>query len=209
MTSAPSADHHSPGDTDLMLRVRDGDHAAFEALVRRHQHAVYGTACRMLGDSVEAEDITQLTFLRIHRAAPKYQPTARFTTWMFAILRNLVFNEARRRKRHKGHVSLDAPVEFSDDATPRELAHPAQSGPDAETLQIELESQIQAALQSLPEQQRLAMVLLRYEDLSYEQIAEVLGTSVPAVKSLIFRAREMLRSRLKKYLAATDGQMEG
>lgn len=192
-----------------MLRVRDGDIAAFEALVHRHQHAVYGTACRMLGDPSEAEDIAQMTFLRIHRAAPKYQPTARFTTWMFAILRNLVFNEARRRKRHRGQVSLDAPVEFSDDAGTRELAHPDQAGPDAEALQAELESQIQAALQTLPEQQRLAMVLLRYEDLSYEQIAEVLGTSVPAVKSLIFRAREVLRVRLKKYLAATKGQVEG
>lgn len=192
-----------------MLRVREGDGAAFETLVRRHQHAVYGTACRMLGDTSEAEDITQMTFLRIHRAAPKYRPTARFTTWMFAILRNLVFNEARRRKRHRGHVSLDAPVAFSDGSATRELAHPNQAGPDAEALQAELESQIQAALQALPEQQRLAMVLLRYEDLSYEQIAEVLRTSVPAVKSLIFRAREVLRIRLKKYLAATKGQKEG
>lgn len=209
MTSAPSGSGPSPGDTDLMLRVRDGDGGAFEALVHRHQHAVYGTACRMLGDAAEAEDITQLTFLRIHRAAPKYRPTARFTTWMFAILRNLVFNEARRRKRHRGHVSLDAPAEFAGDSAPRELADPVQTGPDAEALQAELESQIQAALQALPEQQRLAMVLLRYEDMSYEQIAEVLGTSVPAVKSLIFRAREVLRVRLKKYLAATKGHMEG
>lgn len=192
-----------------MLRVRDGDSAAFEMLVRRHQHSVYGTACRMLGDATEAEDITQLTFLRIHRAAPKYRPAARFTTWMFAILRNLVFNEARRRKRHRGHVPLDAPVEFADDTATRDLPNPAQATPDAEALQIELETQIQRALESLPHQQRLAMVLLRYEDMSYEQIAEVLGTSVPAVKSLIFRAREMLRGRLKKYLAATDRHFEG
>lgn len=192
-----------------MLRVRDGDDAAFEALVRRHQHSVYGTACRMLGDATEAEDITQLAFLRIHRAAPRYRPAARFTTWMFAIVRNLIFNEARRRKRHRGHVSLDAPVKFSDEAAAREIAHTTQAGPDAEALQSELESEIQNALQSLPDQQRLAMVLLRYEDLSYEQIAAVLGTSVPAVKSLIFRAREMLRIRLKKYLAATDRHLEG
>lgn len=192
-----------------MLRVREGDAGAFEVLVRRHQHAVYGTACRMLGDATEAEDITQITFLRIHRAAPGYRPTARFTTWMFAILRNLVFNESRRRKRQRGHVSLDAPVELSDETTTRQLPDPTQATPDADALQRELESQIQAALQSLPEQQRLAMILLRYEDLSYEQIAEVLHTTVPAVKSLIFRAREVLRGRLKKYLAATEGQIEG
>lgn len=209
MTSAASDSGPSPGDTDLMLRVRDGDTAAFETLVRRHQHAVFGTACRMLGDASDAEDIAQMTFLRIFRAAPKYRPTARFTTWMFAILRNLIFNESRRRKRHGILVSLDAPPPFSDDDAPRELPHPHQTGPDAEALQAELESHIQTALDALPEQQRLAMILLRYEDLSYEQIAEVLHTSVPAVKSLIFRAREVLRVRLKKYLAATNSQMEG
>lgn len=194
-------------DIDLMEAVKSGDHRAFETLVRRHQRSVYGTVCKMLGDETEAHDITQQAFVRIFRAAKSYRPEAKFTTWMFTIVRNLVFNEFRRRQKHS-HSSLDAPAAHGDTSEPTQFPMPGGATPATDLLQIELEREIQSALDALPEQQRLAMVLLRYEDMSYEDIAGVLKTTVPAVKSLIFRAREVLRGKLKKYLAATNVESE-
>ena len=196
----------TPSDVELMQRIAHGDEAALRTLVERHQNAVFATALRMLGDRTEAEDLTQLTFIRIYRAAAGYRPEAKFTTWMFTIVRNLVFNETRRRQRH-AHESLDAPRAGMDDDAPSLGELVTTSGradeaptPVGEVLQRELEEAVQAALDALPEQQRMAMVLLRYQDLSYEEIASVLDTTVPAVKSLIFRARDALKQRLARYL---------
>jgi RNA polymerase sigma-70 factor (ECF subfamily) len=198
----------TPSDVELMQRIASGDEAALRRLVERHQNMVFATALRMLGDRTEAEDITQLTFIRIYRAAPGYRPEAKFTTWMFTILRNLVFNESRRRQRH-AHESLDAPRYGADEDAPALGELVTTSGradetptPAGEMLQRELEDAVQEALDTLPEQQRMAMVLLRYQDLSYEEIAAVLNTTVPAVKSLIFRARDALKQKLAKYLRA-------
>jgi RNA polymerase sigma-70 factor (ECF subfamily) len=193
-------------DVELMARIAQGDDRALACLVERHQSAVFSTAYRMLGDRTEAEDLTQLTFIRVWKAASGYTPAAKFTTWLFTIVRNLVFNESRRRQRHQ-HESLDAPAYRRDDDSPalgETLTVTARTEdaptPAGEVLQRELEQAVQAALDTLPEQQRLAMVLLRYQDLSYEEIAAVLKTTVPAVKSLIFRARDTLKQRLTRYL---------
>ncbi len=191
-----------------MVRVAAGDHAAFATLVRRHEGAVFGTAARMLGDPTEAEDITQQAFLRILKAAPGYRPEAKFTTWMFTIVRNLVFNESRRRGRHT-HASLEAPAMYADTSTPVQFEDVHATPPDADVLQRELESEIQNALAALPPQQRMAMILLRYEDMAYDEIGRVLNLSVPAVKSQIFRARETLRERLRRYLGATNPDSQG
>lgn len=182
-------------DYVLMARIGAGDHAAFRQLVEIHQNAVIGTVAKMLGNPNDAQDIAQQVFLRIWRNAKRYRPDAKFTTYIFTITRNLVFNETRRRGRKK-EVSADEREENSHHL----LADHPDRQPDAELLQSELQQAVDAAIAALPETQRLAVVLRRYEQLSYEEIAQVLALSVPAVKSLLFRARTALRESLSGYL---------
>lgn len=189
-----------------MRRVREGDQEAFAELVECHQARVIGTVARMLGpdSAAEAEDIAQGVFLRVWKSAARYEPTAKFTTWLYTITRNLVFNELRRR-RSRPVTSYDAPhgdaLESSGSpATPSGLPDPTAAAPDATLLEAELQAAIAAAMDSLPETQRLALILRRYEELPYEEIARVLDLTVPAVKSLLFRARTELREKLSRYL---------
>lgn len=183
-------------DVRLMQLVSGGDTAAFEALVERHQRLVIGTVGKMLGNNSDVEDIAQQVFVRVWKSAKRYVPRAKFTTWLLKITRNLVFNEMRRQRRH-AHVPLQ--VEAGEEERPVKDEHAAS--PDASLLEKELQGAIDAAIARLPESQRMAVVLRRYEELSYEQIAEVLDQSVPAVKSLLFRARTELRASLSRYLA--------
>ncbi len=180
----------------LMLRVKEGDVKAFERLVELHQGIMIGTAARMLGNLDDAHDIAQQVFIRVWKSAPRYEPSAKFTTWLFTIMRNLVFNETRRRSRRK-EVPLDS--ESEDDA-PRQYADLTAPAPDHLTQQSELETALDKAIAALPEKQRLAVVLRRHEDMPYEQICEILKMSLPAVKSLLFRARTELRKSLSSYL---------
>ena len=190
------ADNDEASDVALMLRVRDGDLEAFETLVTRHQHSVVGTAAKMLGGTADAEDIGQQVFMRVWKHAARYQPSAKFTTWLMTITRNLVFNELRRRRRSQ-QVSMDAD---EGDTIRHQFVDEQAAAPSEEMLDSELHQAIDSAIASLPEAQRLAIVLRRYEGMPYEEIAEVLKTSVPAVKSILFRARAELKARLKKYL---------
>lgn len=182
-------------DHSLMARVAKGDHHAFRQLVVRHQDAVVGTVTKMLGNTTDSEDIAQMVFIRVWKHARRYKPDNKFTTYLYTIVRNLVYNETRRRSRKKT-VSTD---QREDDL---HLQHPAdESGrPDSTLLDSELRAAIEAAIASLPGNQRLAVVLRRYENLPYEEIAIVLKTSVSSVKSLLFRARATLREALAKYL---------
>lgn len=180
----------------LMLRVKEGDIQAFEKLVEMHQNMVIGTAFRMLGSLEDAHDIAQQVFLRVWKSAPRYEPTAKFTTWLFTILRNLVFNETRRRSRRR-----EIPLEQEDDGhTPQQYADHTAPAADQITQQEELEQALDKAIAALPEKQRLAVVLRRHEELPYEQICDILKMSLPAVKSLLFRARAELRKHLAAYL---------
>ena len=183
-------------DVRLMRLVGQGDTVAFEELVEKHQALVAGTVARMLGSNSDVEDIAQQVFIRVWKSARRYVPRAKFTTWLLKITRNLVFNEMRRTKRH-AHVPLQ-PEPGAEDHPP--LKDEMNLAPDASLLETELQRTIEDAILQLPEAQRMALVLRRYEQLSYEQIAEVLELSVPAVKSVLFRARTELRSRLSKYL---------
>ncbi len=193
--STPNPSEANAIDFTLMERIGAGDHQAFRELVERHQNAVIGTVAKMLGNASESEDIAQQVFLRIWRNAKRYRPDAKFTTYLFTITRNLVFNESRRKSRKK-EVSSDEREENSN--CPVEASPDRQ--PDAELLQAELQQAVDAAIASLPETQRMAVVLRRYEQLSYEEIAETLELSVSAVKSLLFRARTTLRESLSSYL---------
>ena len=182
-------------DVRLMRLVAGGDTLAFEQLVERHQTLVAGTAARMLGSNSDVEDIAQQVFIRVWKSAGRYVARAKFTTWLLKITRNLVFNEMRRAKRHP-HV----PVQIEPEAEEIPLKDEATATPDAILLEAELQGAIEKAIALLPETQRMALVLRRYEELRYEEIADVLDLSVPAVKSLLFRARMELRERLKDYL---------
>jgi len=179
----------------LMQLAGAGDAEAFEELVERHQRLVVGTVARMLGSHSEVEDIAQQVFVRVWRNAKRYVPRAKFTTWLLKITRNLVFNELRRRSRH-----AQVPLQVESEDEERPIKDERATAPDASLLEQELQDAVESAISQLPETQRMAVILRRYDDLSYEEIADVLDQSVPAVKSLLFRARTELRTRLNRYL---------
>jgi RNA polymerase sigma-70 factor (ECF subfamily) len=199
---SPQADPDANAqDLRWMARIKTGDHEALRELIETHQHRVIGTAAKMLGDEADAEDIAQQVFVRLWKSAGRYEPTAKFTTWLYKITRNLVFNELRRRKRHPAR-SLDQPLDPNEPDRTLQAADPNTKAPSTTLLDAEMQAAIQRAIDELPETQRMAIVLRRYDDISYEEIGEVLDLSVPAVKSVLFRARTELRAKLQQYLDA-------
>ena len=205
-----SLDPSPPADSDAdanardlawMARMKNGDTHALRELIEAHQQRIIGTVAKMLGDESDAEDVAQQVFIRVWKSAGRYEPTAKFTTWLYKITRNLVFNELRRRKRHTAQ-SPDRPLGPADDDRPMQAADTSVKSPDTALLDDEMQAAIQSAIDSLPETQRMAIILRRYDDVSYEEIGEILELSVPAVKSVIFRARTDLREKLRQYLEA-------
>lgn len=186
-------------DAALMLRVKQGDRGAFVALVDKYKQPVMNVAYRMLRDATEAEDLAQNVFVQVHKSAHRYQVSSKFSTWLFTIARNLCLNEIRRRSRHPAS-SLDAPHPDQEDQPLHQFEDRRTASPPEALLHGELEEKIALALAELPENQRLAIVLCRQDELSYEEIAKVLGCSVSATKSLIHRGRETLKRELKPYL---------
>jgi RNA polymerase sigma-70 factor (ECF subfamily) len=189
-------------DVGLMVRVRAGDDAAFAELVDKYQHRLLAVLAPIVGRREEAEDLAQEVFLRVHRTRHKYTPTARFATWLFTIANNLALNALRDRKR-KPAVPLD---DGSASGSHAGFQPPAATAPPAAGVdRQELAAAVQAALNTLNERQRLAVVLNKFEDMGYADIGAVMGLSVPAVKSLLSRAREQLRAALAAYTEAGDG----
>lgn len=195
MKETTDDDQENRIDTMLMLRIRGGDEEAMKELILRHQNSVYGTIAGMLRNSPDVEDIAQQVFIRIWKAAPTYEPTAKFKTWMFTILRNQVFNEMRRTKR-KPAFSSDAAEEESGLIFSVDESHT----PDQAVQYDELQKAVDDAIESLPEKARMAVQLRRFENMAYEDIADILGITVSATKSLLFRARTLLKESLDKYL---------
>ena len=189
-------DEGNEEDLALMARVARGDEDAFAKIVKKHQHAVLGTVAKMTNQSPDTEDIAQQVFIRLWKSAERYKPTAKFTTFLFTITKNLVFN-ATRNKSGKNEYSFDA-LEGKWRQSIEDKR--SDSRPDKLIEQTELRQIIDEAISSLPEKQRLAVVLRRYEKMPYEEIAETLGISIPAVKSQLFRARTALRELLGRYL---------
>jgi RNA polymerase sigma-70 factor (ECF subfamily) len=188
-------------DAELMLRVKQGDRGAFTELVEKYKQSVINLVYRTVRDATEAEDLAQQVFLQVFKSAHRYQAAAKFSTWLYTIARNLCLNEIRRRSRHPA-VSLDDTGSDPDGQPVRQVQDAkARSAPEA-VLQSELETKIEEAIADLPENQRTALLLCRQEDVSYEEIAAVLGCSLSATKSLIHRGRETLKQRLKPYLAS-------
>ena len=189
MDSSPISDE---SDEELMKLVADGDARSFRRLVERHQQMVIGTVARMIG-SADAEDLAQQVFINVWKSAPRWRPEARFTTWLMTITKRLVFNESRRRARSRLLPQSDEQCRISERPDRAPL-------PDELLQQRELSLAIERAMALLPEKERLAVVLRRQEGMPYEEIADVLDVSVPAVKSLLFRARNTLKQRLANYL---------
>ena len=183
-------------DTRLMLLLKNGDQDALRELVERHKLSVLNLCLRFTGNHPDAEDLAQEVFIKIFQAAPRYEVKASFTTWLYRITVNLCLNYQRRKKilhffslDHKKnpghHIENRAPEFASDDQ------------PDTDFERRELQQIVQRAIQTLPENQKTVLILHRYHDLSYKEIAETLETTVSAVESRLHRARENLKKRLK------------
>ncbi len=196
---APEAVDTNAEDVACMLKVKNGDVAAFEELVARHRSSVIGTIYRMLGDLDESHDLAQRVFIRVWSSAPRYEPSAKFTTWLFTITKNLVYNESRRRKR-RPHYSLEAQAEDFHLAMPdTSVVEPGDA-----LLHKEMQEAIDQAMEKLPDRQRMALVLRRFEHMPYDEIAKVMELTVSSVKSLLFRARLQLREELQAYLDESE-----
>ena len=179
-------------DAELMLRVRAGDDASFAILLEKHRGPVVHFLYRMVLNQAVAEELGQEAFLRVYRSRASYEPTAKFTTWLFRIANHLALNWIRDRKNERGQESLD---QQSPDGQMRQVADRQPSTEQQMIRQARL-AEVRRAIQALPEKQRSAVMMHKYEEMEYSQIAGVLECSESAVKSLLFRAYEALRTRL-------------
>jgi RNA polymerase sigma-70 factor (ECF subfamily) len=182
-------------DAELMLRVRSGDEASFALLLEKHRNPVVHFLYRMVQNQAIAEELAQEVFLRVYRSRESYEPTAKFTTWLYRITTHLALNYVRDKRHDKLHDSIDNQPE---DAAPRQLADRVPNVEEGMLRESAL-AEIRAAIEALPEKQRSAVLMHKYQEMDYTQIAAALGCSESAVKSLLFRAYESLRNRLKHY----------
>lgn len=204
------ASYESDPDVQTMLRFQRGDEAAFDELVRRFQRPVLTITTRYVGDPGAAEDLAQEVFLRVHRARASYQPLAKFSTWIYRIAANLCLNELRDRERFRPLPMSTVPGEDDGETRGQGDRGPRGAGgllevgvadpPSAALERDELRRAVMAAIESLPPNQRMAVILLRWQGCTYEEIAEALDTTVKAVKSLLSRAKENLAEKLARHV---------
>lgn len=188
-------------DVRLMLEVREGNAAAFEELVRKYQERLVGVLEHLIGHRQQAEDLAQDVFLRVYRARDRYEPKAKFSTWLFTIANNVASN-ARRSSARRREVSVVGEA-GEGAANPLERMAKAASGlmPARQLDKTEMSEVVRAAIDSLSERQRMALLLSKFEGMSYVDIAETMGLTVQAVKSLLSRARANLRDLLEPYVS--------
>ena len=183
-------------DVQLMLDVKAGDEQSFELLLRKYRAPLVNFLYRMVRDSTVAEDLAQEVFLRVYRARKEYAPSAKFTTWMFRIATNVALNSVRDNRHRKMEISVDRTVKANDD---EQLAMEVPDRTPSMEQQLVTQSRSQTilrAIHALPEKQRAAVLLHKYQELDYDEIARILECSESALKSLLFRAYETLRKEL-------------
>lgn len=180
-------------DFDLMLRVRRGDAASFDELLRRYRTPLVKYFYRMVRDQGLAEDLAQEAFLRVYKARHRYRPDARFTTWLYRIATNLALNAIRHSKDQRRQ---DGNGNAEDGESSFEFVDPKASV-EQQLIETDRGRMIREAIESLPDNQRAAVILHKYQDVDYRQIAGILKVSESAIKSLLFRAYETLRGRLE------------
>ena len=186
-------------DVQLMLEVKAGDALSFDLLLQRYRTPVVSFLRRMVRDVATAEDLAQEVFLRVYRARQKYAPSAKFTTWLFRIATNLALNSIRDGRHHQFDVSIDAPA--AEDEAPA-LQVPSREIPiEQQLIERDRNAWIRRAVDSLPAKQRAAVLLHKYEEMEYAEIARILDCSESALKSLLFRAYETLRVELAPLLS--------
>ena len=186
-------------DVELMLATKAGDEGAFSVLVNRHRNSIVNLTYRYLGNRADAEDLAQEVFLKVYRARKRYEPKAKFTTWLYRVAVNASLNEVRNRKNRPTHGA--APLAgVDDDGFVPSLADGAAEAPPEGVERAELREQVRVAVDELPDRQRMALLLNKFHGLSYEELAETMEMTIPAIKSLLVRARENVRRRIEPYL---------
>ena len=185
-------------DIQIIKKVIDGDKSAFNDIMNRHEKSILNFAYRMLSNRTEAEDVTQEVFLRAYKNIETFEARAKFSTWLFKIARNLCLNKLRHTFRFPT-FSIDKPVRGSEYDFQRQIEDKKQVSPISNIFSKEIQNAVKAALGSLPKNQKMAVILRRYEDMSYEEISVIMGCSVSAVKSLLNRAKQKLKNKLSYY----------
>ena len=185
-------------DVQLMLKFKQGEISAFEALLDKYHNPIINFVYRFIGNKQESEDLAQEVFLRVYRSSQNYKPKAKFSTWIYRIAKNLVLNELRRRRTHNVS-SLDEMVSFEEEELPKQISNNKPSAL-VELEKKDLTVAVRKAIDSLPANQKMAVVLKRYDELPYVEIAKILGCSVSAVKSLLNRAKVSLKEKLSSYV---------
>jgi RNA polymerase sigma-70 factor, ECF subfamily len=190
-------------DVQLMLDVKGGDEQSFELLLQRYRTPVVNFLFRMVKSREQAEDLAQEVFIRVYRAREEYVPTAKFTTWLFRIATNLALNSLRDHRHQKLEMSIDAPLTADSDGGDERPFEVADKHPtiEQELVENERKKMIRRAIEKLPEKQRAAVLLHKYQELDYAEIAKILSCSESALKSLLFRAYEVLRVELAPLVA--------
>jgi RNA polymerase sigma-70 factor (ECF subfamily) len=190
-------------DVQLMLDVKSGDEASFELLLHRYRTPLVNFLYRMVRNREQAEDLAQEVFLRVYRARGEYVPTAKFTTWLFRIATNLALNSLRDHRYEKLEDSIDAPARTDSEEGDERPLDVAETHPNIEQHLVEVarSQMIRHAIDKLPEKQRAAVLLHKYQELDYAEISKILSCSESALKSLLFRAYEALRVELAPLVA--------
>lgn len=182
-------------DAKSMLAFKDGDKSSFDIILIKYEKSLINFIYRFFGNQIDAEEIAQEVFLKIYLSAKSYSPSAKYSTWFYRVAMNLCIDYQRKRKLNT--VPLDNPIGTDEGEIIREISDMSYRTPDVSVEKKHISETIHSAFYSLPANQRIALSLKIYDDKSYKEISDILGCSVSAVESLLFRARQLLRSKLR------------
>ncbi|MCG2712543.1 MAG: sigma-70 family RNA polymerase sigma factor [Candidatus Omnitrophica bacterium] len=184
-------------DRDLMVRFQNGEKRCFDEIVERHKQRVFNIAYRYLGNIHDAEDVTQQVFINIYNSRKAYSPKAQFTTWLYTVCKNTCLKTFRKKRLNT--TSIDTDMNLEQNTVFMQVPDPNANTPLENVINSERDLVVKEAIDSLPENQKIVVILYKYEQLSYGDIGKITGFSVKAVKSLLHRARVSLKEKLSSY----------